>query len=199
MLPEVKAYYDAIDSRNHRTETDRVYHAHPVPEWDHTMSPDQVAAYFEAEDKQNAALRELAKAHKTKQAEAYQNLVASEDPLVRFLATDPEVRRYPQHADAVLKALPMSREEMEEFGDRQDWCGEYGRLFKRAEKAGVLPAPTPDLADIEPLVREVVNWSGMNERRLRIVVKKHLPDILASAEAKAKDAQRSTEDLPATA
>ncbi|MDP4510325.1 hypothetical protein [Nonomuraea turcica] len=199
MLPEVKAYFDAIDSRNHRTETDRVYRAHPVPAWDHTVSPDQIAAYFEAEDKHNAALRELAQAHKKKQAEAYQKLIASEDPLVRFLATDPEVKSYPEHAEAVLKALPMSREEMEEFGDRQAWCGEYRRLFRRAEKAGVLPAPTPDLADIEPLVSEVVSCSGMNERRVRIVVKKHLPGILASAEAKAKDAQRAQEDLPATA
>jgi hypothetical protein len=38
-----------------------------------------------------------------------------------------------------------------------------------------------DLADIEPLVREVVSWSGMNERRLRIVVKKHLPGTLAAS------------------
>jgi hypothetical protein len=197
MLPEVKAFFDATDSRNQRIETDRVYRTHPVPAWDHTMSPDQVAAYFEAEDKQNAALRELAKAHKTKQAEAYQKLITSDDPLVRFLATDPEVQAYLQHAEAVLKTLPMSREEMEEFGDRQDWCREYGRLLKRAEEAGVLPAPTPELADIEPLVHEVVTWSGMNERRLRALVKKHLPGILASAEVKA--AQRAQEDLPVTA
>ncbi|MEV0238299.1 hypothetical protein [Nonomuraea sp. NPDC050786] len=197
MLPEVKAFFDAIDSRNNRIETDRVYRAHPVPDWDHTMSPEQVAAYFEAENKRNAALLEVEQTHKKKQAEAYQKLIASEDPLVRFLATDPEVQAYPQHAHVVLKALPMSREEMEEFGDRRDWCGEFGRLFKRAEEAGVLPAATPDLADIEPLVCEVVNVSGMSERRLRVLVKKHLPGILASAEAKA--AQRAQEGVPATA
>ncbi|TXK41464.1 hypothetical protein [Nonomuraea sp. C10] len=59
MLPEVKAYFDAIDNRNLRLETDRIYRAHPVPDWDPTLSADQVAAYFEAEDKRNAALREL--------------------------------------------------------------------------------------------------------------------------------------------
>ncbi|MEU8249099.1 hypothetical protein [Nonomuraea sp. NPDC048916] len=197
MLPEVKAFFDAIDSRNHRIETDRVYRAHPVPAWDHTMSPDQVASYFEAEDKQNAVLRELARAHKRKQAEAYQKLIASEDPLVRFLVTDPAVQRYPQHAEAALKALPMSREEMEEFGASQHWCDEYERLLKRADEAGVLPEPIPDLADIEPLVHEVVGSSGMNERRLRILVKKHLPGILASA--KAKNARQAQEGQPTTA
>ncbi|MDA0637152.1 hypothetical protein OUY22_27440 [Nonomuraea sp. MCN248] len=197
MLPEVKAFFDAIDDQNLRIETDRVYRAHPVPDWDHTMAPDQVEAYFEAEDKRNAAVRELEKAHKAKQAEAYQKLAASEDPLVRFLLTDPEVRAYPQHVHVVLRALPMSREEMEEFGDRQEWCHEFGRLFKHAERAGVLPEPAPDLADIEPLVREAANRFGTNERRLRTLVKKHLPDILASASAKA--AQRAPEALPTTA
>lgn len=197
MLPEVKAFFDAFDSQNHRIETERVYDAHPVPEWDHTMSPDQVAAYFEAEEKRNAALRELEKANKTRQAEAYQKLVASEDPLVRFLLTDPEVQAYPRHAQDVLKALPMTREEMEEFGDRQDWCGEFGRLFKHAERAGVLPAPTPDLADIEPLVREFASRFDIDERRLRTLVKKHLPDILASASTMA--AQRAEEGQPAAA
>ncbi|MFI6713489.1 hypothetical protein ACIBF7_44175 [Nonomuraea sp. NPDC050478] len=161
------------------------------------MSPDQVAAYFEAQDKRDAALREVEKADKTKQAEAYQKLAASEDPLVRFLLTDPEVQAYPRHAEDVLKALPMSREEMEEFGERQEWCREFERLFRRADEAGVLPEPTPDLADVEPLVREVASRFGTDERRLRTLVKKHLPDILASASAKA--AQRAQEGLTTTA
>ncbi|MFD0480662.1 hypothetical protein ACFQ0B_80465 [Nonomuraea thailandensis] len=95
MLPEVKAYYDALDDRNHRIEADRVRAAHPVPAWDPTTSPDKVAAYFEAEDRHNAALRELERARKRTQADAYQTLLASEDPLVRFLVTDPEVQAYP--------------------------------------------------------------------------------------------------------
>ncbi|MFG1949324.1 hypothetical protein [Nonomuraea sp. NPDC048826] len=196
MLPEVQAFFDAIDDRNLRIETDRVDRAHPVPHWDHTMSPDQIAAYFEAEDQRNTALRELDKANKTRQAEAYQKLAASEDPLVRFLLTDPEVQAYPQHVHVVLRALPMSREEMEEFGDRQDWCREFERLFRRADQAGVLPEPAPDLADIEPLVREAANRFGMDGRRLRTLVNKHLPDILASAAA--KTTQRAPEGLPTT-
>ncbi|HEX4815358.1 MAG TPA: hypothetical protein VFV66_21660 [Nonomuraea sp.] len=195
MLPEVQAYYDALNDPNHRMEVNRIRLARR--EWDPTMSPDQVAAYFEAEDQREATLRELERAHQRKQAEAYQKLLASEDSLVRFLASDPEVRAYPQHAETVLRALPMSREEMEEFGDRQEWCHEYRRLLQRADEAGVLPAPTPDLADIEPLVREIADQPRLSERRLRTIVKKHLPGILASAEAKA--AQRAQEDLPATA
>ncbi|MGI5274201.1 hypothetical protein ACQEUU_34050 [Nonomuraea sp. CA-218870] len=197
MLPEVKAFFDAIDDRNLHIETDRVYRAHPVPDWDHTMSPDQVAAYSEAQDKRDAALREVEKAYKTRHAEAHQKLAASEDPLLRFLLTDPEVKAYPQHVHDVLKALPMSREEMEEFGERQGWCREFERLFKRADEAGVLPEPTPDLADVEPLVREAANRFGTDERRLRTLVKKHLPDILASASAKATQRAPEGQTTPA--
>uniref|UniRef100_UPI003F497AF6 hypothetical protein n=1 Tax=Nonomuraea sp. CA-252377 TaxID=3240003 RepID=UPI003F497AF6 len=184
MLPEVKAFYDALDDRTHRIETERVRAAHPVPAWDHTMPPSQLAAYFQAEDQQNAALRKLEQARKRTQAEAYQKLLASENPLVRFLLTDPEVQAYPQHAETALKTLPMTREEMEEFGAHQDWCREYGRLLDRADAAGVLPAPLPDLADIDPLVRDIVSWSGLtpHERALRASIRKHLPDILTSAQ-----------------
>ncbi|MER7363457.1 hypothetical protein [Nonomuraea wenchangensis] len=143
MLPEVQEYFDAINSYPNTRHIDA---AHPVPSWDHTMSPDQVEAYFEAETTREAALREVATAHKRRQAEAYQKLVASEDPLVRWLVTDPAVRRYGYEADTVLKALPMSREEMEKFGKRQGWCEVYGDLLERAEAAGVLPAPTPHTA-----------------------------------------------------
>jgi hypothetical protein len=118
---------------------------------------------------------------------------------VRFPVTDPEVQAYPQHAEIALKALPMTREEMEEFGEHQDWCHEYGRLLRRAEEAGILPPPLPDLADIEPLVREVVNWSGLSERRLRTIIKKHLPDILASAEANKTQTQHVHQNPPITA
>ncbi|MEU4575998.1 hypothetical protein [Nonomuraea sp. NPDC023979] len=197
MLPEVQAYYDAISSREYRIETDRVYRAHPVPEWNPTMTPEQVTAYFEADDARKAALHDLEKTFKRKQAEAYQKLVTSADPLVRFLVTDPEVQAYPDHARIALQALPMSREEMEEFGDRQDWCREFQRLLRRAEEAGVLPPPMPDLADIDDLVRELANSSGMEQRRLRAIVKKHVPDILASAKAKAADAQ-AEEGVPVT-
>ncbi|MFF0250335.1 hypothetical protein ACWEU6_12845 [Streptosporangium sandarakinum] len=197
MLPEVKAYFDAIDNQNLQSEINRVYQAHPVPSWDHTMPLDQFNAYLEAKDKRDAALREVKNAHKAKQVEAYQKLLAHEDPLVRFLLTDPEVRAYPGHAEDVLKALPMSREEMEEFGSQNSWCGEFERLLRRADEGGVLPAPTPDLADIEPLVREAARRFGMDKRRLRALVKKHLPDILASASA--KETQQAQESLPATA
>ncbi|TXK41463.1 hypothetical protein [Nonomuraea sp. C10] len=61
----------------------------------------------------------------------------------------------------------------------------------------MLPEPTPDLADIEPLVREIASRFGIDERRMRTLVNKHLPDILASASA--KSAQPAQEDLPATA
>ncbi|WP_433259258.1 hypothetical protein ACQPYK_49655 (plasmid) [Streptosporangium sp. CA-135522] len=190
MLPEVKAYFNAIRDRNHDRELDRVYREHPIPAWDHTMPPDQIEAYFEAEDKQKAALYALESAHKKKQADAYQDLMKSESALVRFLLTDPEVRSYPRHAEDVLKALPMTREEMEDFGNQQGWCSEFGRLLERAEKAGVLPEPVPDLADIDALVNDLQAIYGTSARRLRSVINKHLGAIIVSATARA--AQEAT-------
>ncbi|GAA2216445.1 hypothetical protein GCM10009850_119140 [Nonomuraea monospora] len=134
MLPEVKAYYDALDEREHSRELNRVRAAHPVPAWDPTMAPVEVAAYFEADNQLQAALRELAHAHKHARSEAYQKLIGLDDPLVRFLLTDPEVQAFPSYVAVVLKALPMPREELEDFGERRDWCQRYGRLFERAEQ-----------------------------------------------------------------
>ncbi|GAA3306001.1 hypothetical protein [Nonomuraea dietziae] len=190
MLPEVKAYFDAIRDRSYHIEHDRVYREHPVPAWDHTMPPDQIEAYFEAEGKRTAALQALESAHKKKQADAYQDLMKSESALVRFLLTDPEVRSYSDHAEVVLKALPMTREEMEDFGNQRGWCSEFGRLLERAEKAGVLPEPVPDLADIDALVNDLQDLYGTSARRLRPIIIKHLAAIIASATARA--AQEAT-------
>lgn len=190
MLPEVEAYYAAQDSDKFADEWDRVSRENPVPDWNHTMSPEQVTAYFAAEEKRNAAMRALDRAHKEKQASAYQGLVKSKDPMVRFLITDRLIQsKYPLHAEDVLKALPMTREEVEEFGESKGWCGEYEQLLRRAEKAGVLPERAPDLADIEPLVREVANEFSLRECRIRAIFRKHLPDLIASA--KAKEAQQA--------
>ncbi|MFI7641955.1 hypothetical protein [Nonomuraea sp. NPDC049400] len=192
MLPEVEAYFNALNGRKLDTERGRVYRDYPVPDWDHTMSPEKVAEYFKAEDARTAALRALDKAHKEREANAYQDLLKSKDPVVRWLLTDQEIQReYPQFAEVVLRALPMTREELEDFGERQGWGAVYGRMLRRAETEGVLPERVPDLADIDPLVHEIANAFSLRERRVRAIVKKHLPSILASA--RSMEAQQSQE------
>lgn len=194
MLPEVKAYFDAIGDKDYRRQINRIDRTHPIPTWDHTLAPEQVTAYFEAEANRNTALRELETARKKKQSEAYQSLMTSQDPLVRWLISDPEVRHYPEHAHIALKALPMTREEMEEFGDNRSWCSEFRRLFQRAAAAGVLPEPTPDLADIDALVTELQNWYGVPTHKVRRLLNSHLPAILASAEARKANATPAVEE-----
>ncbi|MFI6485105.1 hypothetical protein ACIBH1_44845 [Nonomuraea sp. NPDC050663] len=185
MLPEIKAYYDATDGNDYYYALDRARTAHPVQDWHPTMSPEQVQAIFDAEDQLAAAVRKVDTDFKMKQAQAHHKLATHEDPLVRFLATDPEILHYPTHREVVLKALPMSREEMDVFGEGRNWCEEYERLLQRADEAGVLPPRSPDQADIDALVQELHAYTGRHggrtERRLRALVNKHIPAILASA------------------
>jgi hypothetical protein len=184
MLPEVEAYYSARDSRKFAIERDRVHREIPAPDWDYTMSPEQVASYFAAVEKRNAALQALDREHKEEQAAAYQALLNSKDPVVRFIAADRQILRdYPRHTETLLKALPMTRLDLEHFGERQGWCDTYEKLLRRAEEAGKLE-PYPDLADLAPLVRECTDHFGLNERQVRAILRKHLPDILASAKAR---------------
>ncbi|MGP4104926.1 hypothetical protein [Nonomuraea sp. KM90] len=184
MLPEIEAYFAGLDEAQKTYDLDRhrARAENPVPEWRAGMSPEEDKAFIEAEDRRTRALSAVRKAYQDKRDQAFQNLATSDNPQVRFIAADPEISRgsYRQEAEAVLRALPLSREDLEAFGVNQGWCDTYERFFERADEAGVLPDPVPDLADIEPLVRELHEWGG-SIVRVRAMVRKHLPDLIASA------------------
>jgi hypothetical protein len=188
MLPEVEKYYDAVsDSDDNWALKQEAGRQNPVPTWSPSLVKEKRDEYFAAVERREAALRALDREQKEREATALEGLVASDNPLVRWIATTEEVmNNYSSHAKSVLCALPMTREEIDDFGDVNGWCGEYREFLRMAEAASVLPAPTPDLADIEPLVQEFVNWHGSRyESQIRKKIKKHLPALIDSANQRA--------------
>jgi hypothetical protein len=182
MLPEVQAYVNSLEADIYAEER-AVEREFTVPRWSVSLSKEEREEYYEAVEKRDVAMRELRRERLEREATAFEGLANSDNPMVRWIATTDEVwNDYRSYADRVLQALPMTREEIDDFGNAKGWCGEYGRLLRMAEAAGVLPEPEPELADIEPLVQEFIDWWGSgSESTIRRMIKKHLPVLIESA------------------
>lgn len=184
MIPEVEAYFfamqntDEYDRAVNQAETDN-----PLPRWSVTLTDAKRAEYYAAEGKRQDAMRKADHDWKERQGQALDALKNSNDPLVRWIAQHVGVRGdYRRYVDYVLRALPMTREELEEFGEQQGLGSGYRLLVEAAGQAGVLPEPTPELADIQPLVDEFTRLHGhWHGKTLRTMIRKHLPTILESA------------------
>ena len=183
MLPEVEEFFKTgTDSNEYYNEQARISNAHPVPLWRESWNEEERAKFYEADKARKIALMEFEHEWRERRSKALDALKNHSDPVVKWLATDRVIQRdYTGYRDQVLKSLPMNREQMDSFGDRQGWCGDYARMLERAERAGVLPAPTPELANIDALVKELRDYWGGTESRFRNVIKSHLPAILESA------------------
>lgn len=206
MLPEVQAYFDAQDNSNAAYEEDeRIARENPVSMWRESWNAEERATFYAAEEKRALAQLKARQERRERRAAAMDHLRNSDNPVVKWLATDRVVQRdYISYRDQVLQNLPMTREQIDGFGDRQGWCGDYARMLERAEKAGVLPEPTPPLADIEPLVRALRGYWGGSAAQFRNTINQHLPALLESAkrieaEAKAKAEAEEKAKAEATA
>ena len=191
MLPEVKAYFENQDGTDAAyIEDAQVASDNPVPVWRETWNAEERAAFYEAETKRAAAQLQARQERRERRAAARELLRNSSDPVVRWLVTDRVLERdYTSYRDEVLQALPMSREDMEAFGDRRGWCSDYERMLERAKAANVLPEPTAPLADIDSLVSDLRRQLGGRDARVRAIVNSHLPAILESAKRIAADAE----------
>lgn len=183
MLPEIEEFFKTgTDSNEYYNEQARISNEHPVPLWRDSWDEEQRASFYAADKARKIALMEFEHEWKERRVKALETLKNHSDPIIKWLVTDRVIQRdYTGYRDHVLRALPMNREQIDGFGDRQGWCGDYARMLDRAERAGVLPAPTPELADITALVRELQNYWGGSESRFRNTIKSHLPAILESA------------------
>lgn len=187
MLPEIQEYFRAMEGydREYDREYVQMETEFPVPHWNPRATEAERNAYFEADEKRQIALIKVEQGKKARQAATIQTLMNSDDKLIKWLMTDRVITRdYGSYRDSVLRALPMDREAIDSFGDRQGWCGDYSRLLERANAAGILPEPTPDIADIDDLVRDIRNNYGGSRVQVRAMVKRHLPAILESAKTK---------------
>jgi hypothetical protein len=184
LLPEVKEWVDAEDDYDSEYERrlQKIRDDNLVPRWSNSWTTEERSAWYEADAKQKTAEVEFDHYKRERRMVALDKLKNSDDKLINWLMNHRGINRdYTSYRNAVLKALPMSREEMEGFGDRQGWCEEYTELLASAQAAGVLPEPVPPLANINELVRELREVVGGRERRMRSVINKHLPAILESA------------------
>lgn len=183
MLPEVQAFFDAQDGSNAAYEEDeRIARENPVAMWRETWNAEERATFYAAEEKRAIAQLKARQERRERRAAAMDHLRNSDNPVIKWLATDRVIQRdYISYRDQVLQALPMTREQIEAYGDRQGWCGDYERMMERAREAGVLPEPIPPLADIDALVYDIRRDFGGRDARVRSIVNKHLPAILESA------------------
>jgi len=189
MLPEVEEYFRAMN------DGDGVYdralneaHTISVPRWNIAWDDAERATYYTTLETRQNVIQAAERENKERQAKAYHALNATEDKLVQFLLTDQDVRAYTHQRDEVLKNLPMDREQMEEFGNARGWCGTYEELLRRAEAAGVLPEPSPELADVTELAAAIRREYGGTTKTARRLLRKHLPALLESAKVKAAEA-----------
>lgn len=143
MLPEVEAYFAVEQERiNEWNRWDREFsygqgQIEDVPD-------DELPAWSQAGVARELESRKIARASRERRAVALNALKNSSDPLVRFIVTTPWFFEgyfsFVTRVTPLLQALPMTREEVEDFRARnQQWSEIYDRFFEEAERAGVLP------------------------------------------------------------
>lgn len=197
MLPEVREYFHAFN------DTDGVYdnaltaiaNTYSVPHWDITWDEAQRQKYYTLQNAQAEAKLKAEQDHRERQAKAYHGLIQSGDKLVQFLMTNASIGSYTNQRNEILRALPLSREALESYGDTRGWCGTYTEFFRLADEAGVLPAPLPDLADVTDIARAIRSQYGGTTKQAMRLVKLHLPALLESAKVKAAEAATENDGI----
>lgn len=178
MLPEVKAYIDATKGaeNKHQSNVARSRLANPTT----TIGITQ-GEFNAAVERRNADWHDSADALKCELDAAKRHLTESDNALVRWIAEN-AISMYSIESQDVLEALPMTREALQSFGGDQGWCPEYGRLYREAEEAGVLPP----FADPETeAVAKLALWLKHNTDSYTSVIsyqaaiRRHLPEIFA--------------------
>lgn len=99
---------------------------------------DSYEAYCEERRTQREVQRGIRESRNRQIEAAREALKASDDKLVAFIAGRP-MDEYLDHAMIILEALPATREQLEELARANDWCGEWDKFVRMADRAGVLP------------------------------------------------------------
>lgn len=145
MLPEVQAYFAIMNNHDYSAlvEAER---DNPVPAWSATLSETERAEYYAADNKRQEAVRKVDHAWKEKEAQALDGLLNSENALVKWVVNHPVLwgSEYQREAKDVLFNLPMTKQELEEYGAQQYGGGVFDRFIQEAENAGVFSTPEQD-------------------------------------------------------
>lgn len=177
MLDDVKAYYEALD----KAEEIRQAADHESQLARRRKGGSATVRHVEAAIISNR--------FETAKAEARLALLHSSDPLVAFIADRP-LREYPDHAKAILQALPASQADLEAISSRQGWCGEWSKFVNMAEDAGVLPGQvrlSPERVELRDWFRTTITSSREYRDKLMAYVDDIVAAELAAAGVKPED------------
>lgn len=124
MLPEIEIFTSAVrvarDVRN--ADFDKAHAAYTGRNYSEFKE-------FDAESRRSRSAYECAF------TAAWNALVASDDPIVRFIAS--ECRDYTDEAITVLEALPATLEQLNALAREHDWCDRWDHFLDRARETGV--------------------------------------------------------------
>lgn len=185
MLPEIAAYFSAMEDDNYYGDRRQVQEDNEVPDWSATDTPEERAEYYAASQRLSAALLQLDHDAKERQALALDGLRESSDPFVQWVSTSQRwYGGYREHIQIILRAWPLSRTGLDDLRDMHGWCSDYNSFIGDALRAGVCPEYDKDIAEIDPLVSDLLAQYGYGadaKRKLTRIVRQHLPALIESA------------------
>ena len=174
-IPEVNAYFIAHEiARVALIEAEHeAVKANPLPAY---YSPE----YREASNKRQAAIDAAWAAFNDASHAAKQHLRNSDNPLIAWVV-DNVSSSYTDELHAFLRALPLTREELDTFRYTQGWCSTYTDYLDRAAEDGVLPSYSTVQLDLSALREDLVfhHFSENNINTVMMSLRKHLPQIVA--------------------
>lgn len=174
-IPEVNAYFTALEAAHEalaKAEREAAK-ATPLP------ASLYGTEYREASNKRQAAIDCAYETFTTMTNAARQFLRNSDNPLIAWVA-DNVSDTHQNEMHTFLRALPLTREQIEEFRYGQGWCNTYTDYLERAAENGVLPPFSAGQFDLSALREDLGDY--FNDHTIGIVVgrlRKHLPQIVA--------------------
>lgn len=186
LLPEVQAYFDALAKakEEYKKAEAEVGERHKVSVL--------VSRYSgEYENARTAALREVREARQTLDVAPEKARLAllenATDPLVKWIAEN-TLCDYTSQSEDVMKQLPASMVELEEWAEGQDFCGTWDMLCREARDAGALEHLPKDARPVvngeawdelsDYLAREFYAETGRKIKKLvKQVVAQNQPDL----------------------
>lgn len=173
-IPEVNAYFVAheIARAALREAEHEAVKANPLPAY---YSPEYRLANGKRQVAIDAAYETFDKANNA----AKQHLRNSDNPLIAWVV-DNVSSSYTDELHAFLRALPLTREELDTFRYTQGWCSRYTNYLDRAAEDGVLPPYSTVQFDLSALREDLDDEFNENSiYTIMMYLRKHLPQIVA--------------------
>lgn len=144
MLPEVEKFFTTYNDNSPMTpeeiseSLDNAY-----ADLRKTIQENGNNNYYAMRKFEKAVDETTSKNHAGRRTKAWTALAAeTEDAMVKYIAGGEHYLRndYPDYLMSLLKLLPASLEELDNFANENGWCSDYDNYVMRAQRSGHLPA-----------------------------------------------------------